>query len=287
MIQLRQTVEKVEALAFDKLQKPEGITTQDLLDLWDALPKPCLQGPTQGRSYITGASHRHSEAPVHNTFDTPCVTQALTRYIRTRAPGIPFAGATIREGSTKGVHRDPMNSAIPAIVMGLTKHDGGDLWIEHPEGDVAMNHEGAVKRGKVYDIKRMPVVFSSCTLLHGPMPWTGTRRLILVAFTPRNVKTFSTELKSLLLSQGCVMPTKAQLCRYGAQTTWPGTAQLSLPSTIVRQGVQAPPSHSMRTPMTEVVPLLDVSSSDEDTQGVGLRVTGMAKPPPPITCRGY
>ena len=262
------------------LREPGPLCRENIVELWDSMPRQRKQGPTGGRTFLTGASHRSSLAPLHNVYGTPCVTQALTSFVRRLHTGIPFSCITIREGATKGLHRDSQNACVPSIIIGLTDHERGDLWIEHPEGSISREHEGRTVRGNTYPLLPSPVVFTSNLLLHGPMPWTGRRRLILIAFTPRNVKTFSTELKSLLLSQGFTLPTPAQMNRFKRNIVRPGITQLSIPAALTRARV-ASLEYPSQLEIHERQPPQEISSSEEEPQAQGIRHTGLLRPQSP------
>ena len=256
------------------------ICRENIVELWDTMPRQCKQGPTGGRSFVSGASPRSSMAPINNTYDVPCTTQAVTSFVRSLYTGIPFCSVTIREGSMRGLHKDVQNSHVPSIAISLTDHEGGELWIEHPEGTVEREHEGRRVQGKAYSLFPHPAIFTSNLLLHGAMPWTGRRRLTLIAFTPRNVKTLSVELRSLLLTQGFALPTPAQLSRFRHNLVRPGTVQLSIPNLIARtRAVQQerPPQPELQ----ERRPPQEISSSEDEPQASGLRNTGRLKPPSP------
>ena len=175
--------EKAERRAFELLQAPEALTKEHILELYDLAPTQCKQGPTNARQMMTGGNPRSSNAPLHNIFDLPCVTQAVTKFVRHYAPGIPFSTVTILEGAKHGVHVDTRNASPPNVILNLTTFQGGGLWIEQTGGPDHLKYEGRTMQGKIWSLEAKPVVFSASRLKHVATPWKGARRVVLIAFT--------------------------------------------------------------------------------------------------------
>ena len=274
--------EKAERRAFELLQAPEALTKEHILELYDLAPPQCKQGPTSARQMMTGGNPRSSNAPLHNIFDLPCVTQAVTKFVRHSAPGIPFSTVTILEGAKHGVHVDTHNAPPPNVIMNLTTFHGGGLWIEQTGGPDHLKYEGRNIQGRIWNLETKPVVFSASRLKHMATPWKGARRVVLIAFTVGTIRTLSEEVRSLLAAAGFCLPTKAQLSFYKAHLIRPGELrQLTLPSSMVRGSVGMDKTGQLAGLELECTEAIEVTSSDEEpVKAVGLRRGNLLRPPP-------
>ena len=272
--------EKAEKRAFELLQAPEALAKEHILELYDLAPTQCKQGPTNARQMMTGGNPRSSNAPLHNIFDLPCVTQAVTKFVRHHAPGIPFSTVTILEGAKHGVHVDTHNASPPNVVLNLTTFQGGGLWIEQTGGPDHL--EGRNMQGKIRSLETRPVVFSASRLKHVATPWKGARRVVLIAFTVGTIQTLSEEVRSLLAAAGFCLPIKAQLSFYKAHVIRPGELrQLTLPSSVVRGSVGIDKTGQLAELGLECTEAIEVTSSDEEpVKAVGLRRGNLLRPPP-------
>ena len=82
--------------------------------------------------------------------------------------------------STK-MHRDTDNESTTSGVVALSRFEGGEIWVESPEGEVTQMVEGSLVRGKLLCVGSRPVFLDAHKDLRMTMPWQA-RRVVLAAF---------------------------------------------------------------------------------------------------------
>ena len=86
----------------------------------------------------------------------------------------------------------------------LQIYQGGNIWIETPSDTVAMVvQHGIMKKGLIHSIREAPVRCSGQNPPHhATEPWSGERRVVLIAFCPASVMHLGHSLRNLLDSLG-------------------------------------------------------------------------------------
>ncbi|CAE7560725.1 unnamed protein product, partial [Symbiodinium necroappetens] len=98
-------------------------------------------------------------------------------------------------------HIDIQNEAAPNLVLSLSVHDGGELWIEG-EGSDFVEHGGVMVRGCKYSLHSHAIRFEAFRLLHMTCPWQTFDRVTLVAFTVKKAERLPQWTWELLLELG-------------------------------------------------------------------------------------
>ena len=182
-------VAPIETLAYTMLcrSKRGGVIQKaDLLELWDALPhKFRLKDKTtpSASMCVFGANPRQTGKFTCASRNLPHVFELLQQFMTQTAPDFKWSTLCIRQNCIRGPHRDTRNIGA-SLVLALTTHSqGGGLWVFDPEGRHQQVHNGQVLAGRIRLLDQ-PFQFAARTTLHATQPWTESRRVILVAFTP-------------------------------------------------------------------------------------------------------
>ena len=89
---------------------------------------------------------------------------------------------SVNMDNATAVHVDGRNAAEKSLLIGLSHHRGGGLWIQDNAGTELKEAGGVCYRGVVYPTSARAVQFDGRTRLHGNMPWAD-HRCVLIAFT--------------------------------------------------------------------------------------------------------
>ena len=89
---------------------------------------------------------------------------------------------SVNMDNATAVHVDGRNAAERSLLIGLSHHRGGGLWIQDNAGTELKEAGGVNYRGSVYPTAARAVHFDGRTRLHGNMPWAG-QRCVLIAFS--------------------------------------------------------------------------------------------------------
>ena len=183
--------ETVAYAANCKLGRGEQVEPTAVLDLWDALDDSLKQRSKHDQSarlLILGANPRKPDALTQATAELPHTTKFLANYILSRSPRMLFNVIALRLNSNKGPHRDANNGPEDSFMQVITKTvSGGNLWIADASGDTFMSFQGMQVPGRVHPCHEAPITFSGKTKLHATEPWTGPRRLVLLAWSTNHL----------------------------------------------------------------------------------------------------
>ena len=182
-------VTPIETLAYTllcKSRRGDKIGKDDLLELWDALPRKFrLKDRTtpSAAMCVFGANPRQTGQFTCASRSLPHVFELLQEFMKQIAPDFKWSTLCIRQNCSRGPHRDTRNIGM-SLVLALTSHSqGGGLWVFDPTGQHQQIHNGQVLAGRVQALDQ-PFQFAARTTLHATQPWSESRRVILVAFTP-------------------------------------------------------------------------------------------------------
>ena len=82
-------------------------------------------------------------------------------------------------------HYDKGNSeVVPSLLIGLTHHDSGEVWIEQPGGTHYQLIDGTMVAGELHHTSACGLLFSGAKQCHATCQWSGTR-ITLIAYTIR------------------------------------------------------------------------------------------------------
>ena len=102
-------------------------------------------------------------------------------------------------------HQARGNAPGTSLLMGLTHHREGGLWIEDRFGGTIMTVEGQQVRGQVFATQAQAILFDGRNRTHCSMPWKDCR-CILVAYTVGPHASMSPEQRALLDETGFIPP---------------------------------------------------------------------------------
>ena len=165
-----------------------SVTGQAITDLLDLLPhsgRPIHQEPGHGytqqpRQFTTGAyAHGPNAGLLRAVHAYPLSTLLLSRIIRSCAPDCRFSSIALTRNLMSSMHRDSFNSRhTPNILIPLSHHQHGGLWVEDAAGDTALAPNGPLGRSVL--IQR-PYTILWPHLRHATLPWRGNR-LVLIGY---------------------------------------------------------------------------------------------------------
>ena len=117
----------------------------------------------------------------------PESTKAICTYVRQLFPGLMFG---LFRDICALPHRDSNNEAsTDNAIAALSSFKEGGLWMEDPNGDLAMDFKGKSVMGVRVPVDKMGFRFDG-RRLHATMPWSG-RRDVVVAYTARGPELLS------------------------------------------------------------------------------------------------
>ena len=183
------SVAPIETLAYTficQAGRGESFRKDQLLELWDALPRKLVfkdKNTTEGYLSVFGVNPRNTAHMTNATLQLPNVYEVLRAFVKQCDPAFRFSCICIRQNGCREPHRDTRNLGNN-LVVALTAHEGGGgLWVADSEGTVIQLHQGTRVPGIIQSLDA-PFQFSARTRLHATQPWSESRRVVLVAFTP-------------------------------------------------------------------------------------------------------
>ena len=233
------------------------LTKPDLVELWDSLQdchKTRDPSSASGRFLVLGVNPRSPQTVTVATDQLPNLVKALCHFIKQQSPNYTFTTMSLRLNCNKPPHRDTRNGAGLSFIQLLEPLQGGEVWVADPMGTVHMEVHGHQVAGTLMSCYATPLLLDARRKLHATAPWTGTRRLLLTAWSVINV----TQHKELCrrLCNGYGFPLVA--------SSPPQTlTQESLPASF-RRSVQNTANSSLMLEGSNVVQ--DLETADVDTQ---------------------
>ena len=116
---------------------------------------------------------------------------------------------TVTVGLDNGTqpHVDRGNSELyPSLLLGLTHHCGGELWVQSAEGEMYLDTPQGMLRGVALPTSASAVLFNGKTQLHGTLPWKLGQRCVFIEYTVAQHKSVTDADLALLLDAGFVPP---------------------------------------------------------------------------------
>ena len=117
-------------------------TKQEILEIWDCVPSRFVTaGGERDRYTLFGVNPRARNLLSVAAQNLPWTTRVLTEFVKHVSPErFTFDTVLLREGGNSRPHRDN-NGPTHTLVLSLTTNEGGELWIEHPQGDVVLGEK--------------------------------------------------------------------------------------------------------------------------------------------------
>ncbi|CAE7290582.1 unnamed protein product [Symbiodinium sp. CCMP2592] len=202
-----------EALACEILSKDEAPRAEDMIRLYEALPKEVSARDPEGRipsSFSTGAYNKGGLTGLRKAcHDFPLATKCLVRFVRSMRPFHPFSTISIYDNVCTPLHKDSRNACCENLIIPLTQFWGGELWMQQDQGSTPQNFGGSEVFGTAVPIPPEGLCFDARGILHCTMPWKG-RRLIAVAFTVSKTEELKQSDAQLLEDLGINCPSASQ-----------------------------------------------------------------------------
>ena len=80
------------------------------------------------------------------------------------------------------LHRDAHNGPEPSLILALSLHEQGDIWIENSSGAHLVECEEGWKRGASFSLQLQAVRFLTHKRHHFTCAWTEMDRVVLSAY---------------------------------------------------------------------------------------------------------
>ena len=184
---------EVERAAYQLLVQHGPISTEQVRHLVDLARDSDMQrGGRQdpeskgdsSKCFITSAYVFSGMSRVRLTsFDYPCLTAALVRYVVQLDPMHTFTSVALFRDLKALPHADVFNEKGSVnLISPLSVFSGGDLWVADPQGKQVLSVKGIEVSGSILMVSKGTQKFVPQNL-HATMPWSGQRDVI-VGFTP-------------------------------------------------------------------------------------------------------
>ena len=155
------------------------------------------------RAWIFGGyAHGGMSGVTKVTKQHPTLAKLLARYFRQEMPDAKFGSIAVLDSVALEPHRDNNSKDYLTYITTFTDYDGGELWVQDESGEdfrLIKSDEDPVRGTKV-SIKEGVYAFDG-RRWHGTEPFDG-RRLVAAAYTPRNYKCWTEELRMELSELG-------------------------------------------------------------------------------------
>ena len=211
-----------ESFALDLLWQDRSFTKEDIVKLFDLLPKESHSGARDadkpGDSFTTGLYARVKVSLRRNCRLFPNSTKVIARFVLQVHPDQAFSSIIIFDSVETAPHIDALNAPCDNLVVGLTEFSGGDLWVEWPPDlpkDPSLRYESRTfasdqVMGALLPVSTSPVLFCAKHLRHETCPFKG-RRVVLVAYALQALNHASPQDRSTLANLGFRLPDAAAL----------------------------------------------------------------------------
>ena len=115
----------------------------------------------------------------------PSVTRLLCNVVKSLDNRLVFSAVGIFKNLQTAPHKDSGNQAgCENLVAALTEFGQGGIWLEASDGEVPCPAKEFCGKGIVLELPHKGHVKFDPRRLHCTMPWTGSDRVVLVAYTP-------------------------------------------------------------------------------------------------------
>ena len=207
-----QPLSEAEALAVQFLQEGSG-------SLWTAIREVarCLDFEEDARPHASGLSFRLGlyckgglVGLTKSSRGHCAAARLLNMAILKILPTHTWTTLSIHLDDMTMPHCDKANAPGNSLLLGLTHHSGGGLWIGDGRGKHTMQIEGAMCKGTIYNTQAQAILFNARDCMHGTIPWSDNR-CILVAYTIGQHRLMSPEHREFLSEIGFVVPPPEQM----------------------------------------------------------------------------
>ena len=209
-------------------RQSDSVPLNFLLRLFDLLPG---EAPSRGlvlgssKSFVTGAyAVGGSLAGLRKLAKSfPYVTKLLCSVVRSLDPALHFTSVGIFRNLQTSPHKDTGNQkGCPNLVAAVSAFAGGGIWPESEDGTVPCPFDTCASKGRVLELSLGNHVTFDPRVVHCTMPWHGTDRVVLVAFTPYFGPSLSAKVRGQLHDLGFNLP--VPMCGSGDQSELPSSS---------------------------------------------------------------
>ena len=138
---------------------------------WDPCRDCCSGRGTTLRAIASTCNTRHTSAHVN-------VCRLLNRMVKLVCPGLQWTSLAVLIDNKCGPHHDRWNWRGLSLLIGLSHHDAGGLWIEAPGGRYFEMVGDDLVAGDIYPTSATGLAFLSKTQLHATCAWAGGNRVV-------------------------------------------------------------------------------------------------------------
>ena len=111
---------------------------------------------------------------------------AAVRMVAERHYGYNWTTLVINIDNHTSPHTDRNNGPAPSLLLGLSHHNGGELWLADRCGKHYHEVDGVFTAGQLYKTSACGVFFNGWCTPHTTSEWTAGNRVTLITFTIRH-----------------------------------------------------------------------------------------------------
>ena len=187
-----------ERLAKSLLRQASAISAEQILSLFDALPRGCSNRSDEGASFGAGAFVRVGVGLRQSCKAYPNSIMAVNRFAQGVVDSLHYTSFVILDNNLAKEHKDSQNAHLPNVVVPLSSFSGGDIVVKAEGQEVILN------------VSQGPVSFCAREHAHYVTPFQG-RRVILVLFSLKGCMHLSDTDRACLVRLGFPLPTEEDL----------------------------------------------------------------------------
>ncbi|CAE7531267.1 Spon1, partial [Symbiodinium necroappetens] len=139
-----------------------------------------------GHTFSLGAFNKGGLLGIHkHTTHHQAVCTLLNALVRSMAAGHVWTTLVVNYDNHTAPHYDRGNSEHnPSLLVGISHHDSGELWIERPGGRDYQLVDGDLLAGDLHPTSACGLLFNGSKQCHATCQWTG-RRMTIIAYAIR------------------------------------------------------------------------------------------------------
>ena len=130
----------------------------------------------------------------------------LNALILLARPEHRWTSLAITVDNTIGPHKDVQNAQEPSLLISLSHHAGGELWVFDAHGSSYEEVDGRMLPGRSIRTHMNCVLLQAASVLHCVRPTTAGTRIMLIAFTIEQHRRLKDSVRKELETLGFVLP---------------------------------------------------------------------------------
>ena len=197
-----QKMHPAEIFAGQILRLSRAPKRSEISDLFDLLPKDTpARGAGAGQAFTCGM---FCQGPLlglrANSRRFPMACRVFASFVRELDPSFHFTSLSLLCNVRTTPHVDSNNAPLPNLIAGISDFSGGQVLLECASGKKRIKTGDVSIPAVALEVAGTHAIFDAYRLRHETASWTG-RRLVLVAFSVRQVERLSTHDMSVLREQ--------------------------------------------------------------------------------------